>query len=80
MWYQAEQGIHNSLIFIILGKNYAMMLRNALLKLNIAGESCPSRETGTIFLKFLIIHFLQVKMRKSEFGMPNQMLRLDVHC
>lgn len=21
----------------------------------------------------------QVKMRKSEFGMPNQMLRLDVH-
>lgn len=42
MWYQTEQGIYYSLILIILGKKYIIMLRNALLKLNISGESCPS--------------------------------------
>ena len=71
MWYQTEQGIYHSLILIILGKKYVMMLRSALPKLNIAGESCPSWETGTILLKFLIIQFLH-KLRWGSLNLGCQ--------
>lgn len=71
MWYQTEQGIYHSLILIILGEKYLMMLRNALPKLNIAGESCPSWETGTILLKFLIIQFLH-KLRWGSLNLGCQ--------
>ena len=80
MWYQTEQGIYHSLILIILGKKYVMMLRSALPKLNIAGGKLPFLRNGNNFAQIFDNSIpTQVKMRKSEFGMPNQMLRLDVH-